>query len=143
MSMDGHYDDTNIFQAILQGHSPCIRVYEDDIVLAFMDIFPESPGHVLVIPKYPARHFLDLPSDQVGPYVARVHMLARAVQRALTPDGIRIMQYNGAEASQTVFHVHFHIVPCYAGQALSEHATQPTALADLQQHADRIKAQLA
>lgn len=138
MSIEGTYDNENIFNKILRGDAPCVKVYEDDKVLAFMDIFPESRGHTLVVPKVNARNFLDLPREWVGPYLERVQMLTSAVQRALNPAGIRVMQYNGAEATQTVYHVHFHIVPCYEGEALAEHSSVMAKAEDLQQYADKI-----
>lgn len=142
MSIHGTYDAGNIFKKILHGEAPCVKVFEDDAVLAFMDIFPESDGHVLVVPKVESRNFLDLPKGWVGPYMERVQTIAQAVQSALNPDGIRVMQYNGAAATQTVFHVHFHIVPCYEGVKLREHADTPAAMADLEKFAALIRARL-
>ena len=142
MSIDGNYDQGNIFKQILEGRAPAVKVYEDAGHLAFMDIFPESRGHTLVIPKTEARNYLDLPADAIGDYMKVVQKIAAAVHRALDPAGIRIMQYNGAEATQTVFHVHFHIVPCYSGVALSEHAQTAAPAHELEETAALIRAQL-
>lgn len=121
MSLEGPYDSQNIFAKIMRGEVGCVKVFEDDVALAIMDVFPQSPGHTLVLPKSPARNFLDLPADAVGPYFERVHRVARAVRKALSPDGVKITLYNGAAAGQSVFHAHFHIVPRWEGVALKTH----------------------
>lgn len=123
MSLDGAYDPSNIFALMLRGQVPCHKVFEDDVVLAFMDIFPQASGHVLVIPKTPARNLLDFPADQWGPYMTRVQRIAGAVQRALGADGLSLMQFNGAAGGQTVFHLHVHIIPRKEGTALGRHAS--------------------
>lgn len=123
MSLDGAYDDANIFAKILRGEMPAVKVYEDDCVLAFMDLFPQSRGHVLVAPKgVKARNLLDLPTGKIGPVMERVQKLAQAVNKALNPDGIAIVQFNGAPAGQTVFHLHVHIIPRYEGAKLAGHS---------------------
>lgn len=121
MTLTAAYDPDNIFAKILAGDMPCHRVFEDDIALAFMDVFPQSRGHTLVIPKTPAKNFLDFPSEAVGPYMQRVHTIAKAVTKALEPDGLTIVQFNGAPAGQTVFHLHFHIIPAYAATPMAGH----------------------
>lgn len=126
MSMDGAYDGQNIFAKILRGEMPCVKVFEDDVALAFMDIFPQAPGHCLVIPKHvEARNFLDMPTGQLGPFIARVQKVAQAVAKAMAPDGIRVMQLNGAPAGQTVFHLHFHVLPAYEGRPMFGHGSAP------------------
>jgi histidine triad (HIT) family protein len=128
MSLHGPYDPDNIFAKILRGEAPCFRVFEDEVALAFMDIFPVGRGHTLVIPKRAAaRNLIDLPADEIGPYMARVQTVARAVAAALKPDGIAIFQFNGAPAGQTVFHLHFHIVPRWEGVAMGKHGQTPMA----------------
>ncbi len=139
MNIHGSYDEQNIFNQILLGQAPCIKVYEDDHSLAFMDIFPESDGHTLVIPKYKARNFLDLPAELLENYMKAVQLVARAVENAMQPAGIRVMQYNGAEATQTVFHLHFHIVPCYSGIKMNEHSAVMMDQDVLKQHASKIR----
>ena len=87
MSLHGDYDPDNIFAKILRGEIPCAKVYEDDICLSFMDAFPQSNGHTLVIPKaVTARNFLELPTDMIGPYMQRVQMIAKGVTKALSPE---------------------------------------------------------
>jgi len=122
MSLVGAYDDNNLFAKILRGEVPAVKVYEDDEVLAFMDIFPQARGHLLVVPKnVKARNFLELPEERVGPLMLRVHRLTKAAAKALSPDGITVTQFNGEDAGQTIFHLHFHIIPRYAGVRLAGH----------------------
>jgi histidine triad (HIT) family protein len=137
MSLDGAYDPQNIFAKMLRGEMACVKVFEDDVALAIMDIFPQSPGHTLVLPKIPARNFIDMPADQVGPYLERVQRVARAVRAALSPDGLLVMQFNGTAAGQTVFHAHFHIVPRWEGVELARHGA--SGMADM----DELKTQAA
>jgi histidine triad (HIT) family protein len=144
MSLAGAYDDANIFAKILRGEIACTKVFEDEIALSFMDLFPQSRGHTLVIPKgVKARNFLDLPPETVGPFMQRVQRVARAVEKALQPDGVMIAQMSGAPAGQTVFHVHFHIIPRYEGQSTAMHAHGRQAdAAELQEIAGLIAAAL-
>ena len=123
MSIEGTYDSDNIFAKILRGDMPCARVFEDDDVLSFMDVFPQTRGHTLVIPKAPSRNLLDTDPDVLATLIQRTQMIAGAVKEALSPDGIQIIQFNGAPAGQTVFHLHFHIIPSYSGGTMGEHAS--------------------
>jgi histidine triad (HIT) family protein len=107
-----------IFGKVLRGEIPCHKVYEDDHVLAFLDIFPLSRGHLLVIPKEPAET-LDQLSDEAAAAIGRVMpRLARAVMKASGATAYNVLQNNGAGAHQAVFHVHFHIIPKLDGQGL-------------------------
>ena len=144
MSLHGTYDDNNLFAKILRGEIPAVKVYEDDEVLAFMDIFPQARGHLLVVPKnVQARNFLELPASRVAPLMERVHRLTIAAEKALKPDGITVTQFNGEDAGQTIFHLHFHIIPRYAGVRLAGHGHGNKAdIAELQQIAGEIAAQL-
>lgn len=100
-----------IFSKILRGEIPCLKVFEDDLVFAFLDINPLSPGHTLVIPKEPAAT-LDTLSDTSAAAIGRVlPRLCRAVQKATGVRDYNVLQNNGAPAHQAVFHVHFHIIP--------------------------------
>lgn len=102
---------TTLFDKILAGEIPCHRVYEDDHVLAFLDIGPLSRGHTLVIPKE-RKAFLHELSDESAAAIGRVlPRLARAVMKATGASAYNVLQNNGAEAHQAVFHVHFHIIP--------------------------------
>lgn len=141
MSLHGTYDAANIFAKIIRGEIPCTRVYEDDLVLSFMDLFPQSPGHTLVIPKtVQARNFLEIEPNAIGPFMTRVQKIAQAVETALKPDGIVITQFNGAPAGQSVFHLHFHIIPRFDGARLKAHAQGAQADPDeLEEIAKRIR----
>jgi histidine triad (HIT) family protein len=120
MSLDGAYDDANIFAKILRGEAPAAKVYEDDRVLAFMDVFPQARGHTLVISKESrARNLLE--PEALEHLILGVQRVARAVRVALKPDAIAVMQFNGAVSGQSVFHLHFHIVPRWSGVALRPH----------------------
>ena len=100
-----------LFDKILDGEIPCHRVYEDEHVLAFLDIFPLSPGHLLVIPKE-RRALLHELSDEAAAAIGRVlPRLARAVLEATGATDYNVLQNNGAAAHQAVHHVHFHIIP--------------------------------
>lgn len=142
MTLHAAYDPDNIFAKILRGEMPALKVFEDDIALAFMDVFPQTDGHTLVIPKgVEARNFLDMPADYLGSYMLRVQRVARAVEWGLKPDGLRVMQFNGAEAGQTVYHLHFHIIPMWAGTPMGRHATGTMATPEeLEPFATRIRA---
>ena len=123
MSLDGTYDDANIFAKILRGEAPATRVYENDDVLAFMDVFPQSRGHVLVIPKRSrARNLLEAEPEVVAPLFAGVQRLVRAMRTALKPDGVMVSQFNGAASGQTVYHLHVHVIPRWDGVPLGRHA---------------------
>jgi histidine triad (HIT) family protein len=122
MSLDGAYDDANIFAKILRGEAPATKVYEDEHVLAFMDIFAQSRGHTLVISKESkARNLLEIEPEPLQQLILGVQRLTRAVRLALQPDGIMVGQFNGAAAGQSVFHLHFHIIPRWTGAPLTPH----------------------
>lgn len=135
MSLHGTYDPDNIFAKILRGEMPCVKVYEDDNILSFMDVFPQSEGHTLVIPKAPSRNLLETNAKDIGRLFGAVQRIAKAVETALKPDGIVITQFNGAPAGQTVFHTHVHIIPRYEGKSLGAHGGTG-AMADM----DKLKA---
>jgi histidine triad (HIT) family protein len=117
------YDPTNIFAKILRGELPCHKVYEDEQALVMMDIFPQSKGHVLVIPKAASRNLLDADPAALSAVMPLVQRVARAVKSVTNADGIRLAQFNEAPAGQTVFHLHFHVIPAYEGVAPGAHAT--------------------
>ncbi len=142
MTLHAPYDPANIFSKILRGEMPCVKVFEDEVALAFMDVFPQGEGHTLVIPKgAEARNFLDLPDAHVGAFMLRVQTVARAVEAGLKPDGLRIFQFNGAPAGQSVFHLHFHVLPVWEGRAVGPHASGGMkSAADLEPVAAMIRA---
>ena len=143
MSLDGAYDDGNIFAKIVRGEMPCVKVWEDDQVLAFMDVFPQAKGHVLVISKTSkARNLLDAEAKTIGRLIGAVQKTARAVKAALKPDGLVVTQFNGGPAGQTVFHLHFHIIPRWDGVPLGRHGEGMADMGELQALAEQIAAEL-
>ena len=144
MSLTGAYDRDNIFARIIRGEMPAVKVWEDDQVLAFMDVFPQSEGHVLVVSKTStARNLLEIEPGTLARLAAATQRTARAVVRALAPEGFQIMQFNGEAGGQTVFHLHFHIVPRWSDRPMKGHGHAPMAEAEtLRALADRIAAEL-
>jgi histidine triad (HIT) family protein len=116
------YEPDNIFAKILRGEIPCHRVFEDETLLVMMDVFPQSRGHTLVIPKAASRNILDADAEAVARVARHLPRLGRAVVAATKADGLRVMQFNEAPSGQTVFHLHFHLIPVYAGVELGRHA---------------------
>lgn len=116
------YDSNNVFAKILRGEIPCVKVFEDDKTLAFMDVMPQAEGHVLVIPKEPAENILTLSPEGAAAMMATTQKIAKAVKKGLEAPGIMLAMLNGAPAGQSVFHVHFHIIPRSAGVDLGLHA---------------------
>ena len=107
-------NEQTIFGRILDGEIPCHRVYEDEHVLAFLDVGPLSKGHTLVIPRERKAHLHEL-SDEAAAAIGRVlPRIARAIMEATGATAYNILQNNGAAAHQAVFHVHFHIIPKFA-----------------------------
>lgn len=136
------YDPGNIFGKIIRGEIPAHKVYEDDQLLAMMDLFPQSKGHLLVIPKAPSRNLLDADPQTLSAAMPMVQRLARAVQQALRPDGIRMVQFNEAPAGQSVFHLHFHLIPVYEGVPIGRHGEGKADDAELAEQAKAIAAAL-
>jgi histidine triad (HIT) family protein len=137
------YDDNNIFAKILRGEIPSHRVYEDDHTVAFMDVMPRAPGHVLVVPKAPSRNILDADPVALGQAIVVVQKIANAVQEAFDADGVFVCQFNEPAAGQTVFHLHFHVIPRHEGVALKPHSGTMEDNAVLAANAAKIKAELA
>lgn len=135
------YDQQNIFAKILRGEIPAIKVYEDDQVLAFMDIMPQADGHTLVIPKVAAVTLLDLPAEAAAYTIQVVQKVAKAIEVALDAKGIVLMQLSGETAGQTVPHVHFHLIPSSI-HALGKHAAQMGDQEKIKALAEKIKAAL-
>ena len=136
------YDDDNIFAKILRGELPCHKVYEDDHSFAFLDIMPRADGHTLVIPKAKAQNIYDIEPDALSELIGTVAKLAPAVRDAMGAEGILIQQFNEAAAGQMVFHIHFHIVPRWAGTALRPPAERVEDDDVLARHAEKIRNQL-
>jgi histidine triad (HIT) family protein len=137
------YDPSNVFAKILRGELPCEKVYEDERTFALMDIMPRADGHVLVIPKNPARTLLDVAPDDLAAVFTTVQKLAGAVKRAMDADGITVQQFNEPAGGQVVFHMHVHVLPRWDGVALRPHTGQMAPKEVIAEHAARIRAALA
>ena len=134
------YDNNNIFAKILRGEAPCFKVYETDQALAFMDVMPQVPGHTLVIPKDSAEGLHDADPVILGATIQVVQTVADAVKQAFEAPGIMIAQLNGPAAGQTVFHLHFHIMPRSQGLEFKLHAREMEDFAVLEAHAEQVRA---
>ena len=122
MTLHAPYDPSNVFAKILRDEMPAVKVWEDDAVLAFMDVFPQSEGHVLVISKTSeARNLLEAEPDTLAALTAATQKVAAAAVKALSPDGFSIMQFNGEAGGQTVYHLHFHVIPRWSDRPLKGH----------------------
>lgn len=137
------YDTSNVFAKILRGELPAHKVYEDDATLAIMDIMPRADGHVLVIPKTPARNVLDATPEQLAACMVTVQKLSRAVMRAFAAEGITIQQFNEPAGGQVVFHLHYHVLPRHEGVALRPHTGAMEKPDVLAANAEKIRAALA
>jgi histidine triad (HIT) family protein len=132
------YDPNNIFAKILRGELPCYKVYEDDKVLAFLDIMPRSPGHTLVLPKTPARNILDIGADDLAHVVTTAQRVAKAAMKAFSADGITIQQFNEGAGGQVVFHLHIHVIPRKAGVTMKPPASEKEKPDVLAEHAKKL-----
>ncbi len=137
------YDDGNIFARILRGEIPCQKVYETERVLAFMDVMPQAPGHILVIPKLRARNIMDIAPDDLAHLIKEVQVIAKAAGKAFGADGMNVFQFNESAAGQTVFHLHFHVIPRYEGQPLKPHTGEMENPDVLGANAEKIRAVLS
>jgi histidine triad (HIT) family protein len=136
------YDTNNIFAKILRGEFPCHKVYEDEHVLAFLDIMPRAPGHTLVIPKVPARNILDIRVDDYLHVARATHRIAAAAKKAFQADGITVQQFNEAAGGQVVFHLHVHVMPRHDGIALLPPASRKEDVKVLEDNATKLAAAL-
>jgi histidine triad (HIT) family protein len=136
------YDTNNIFAKIVRGEIPSHRIYEDDSTVAFMDVMPQAPGHVLVVPKAPSRNLLDADPATLAQTIPVVQKIANAVKDAFDADGVFVCQFNEPAAGQTVFHLHFHVIPRHEGVALRPHSGTMEDNAVLAANAEKIKAEL-
>ncbi len=137
------YDPDNIFAKILRGEIPSQTIYEDDDVLAIMDVMPQAEGHALVIPKAPSRNLLDADAGGFGALFSAVQRVAKAAQTAFEADGVTIQQFNEAAGGQSVFHLHVHVIPRHMGVPLRPHTGAMADQALLAEHAERYRRALA
>jgi histidine triad (HIT) family protein len=136
------YDPNNIFAKILRGDFPAYKIYEDERVLAFLDIMPRAPGHALVIPKHQARNILDVPPDDLGYLIKIVQKVAQAGMKVFNADGITVQQFNESAGGQVVFHLHVHVIPRHNGIALKPPASTKESAEILEEHAKKMRAAL-
>ena len=141
--MSASYDQNNIFAKILRGEIPSHRVYEDENAVAFMDVMPQGKGHTLVVPKAPSRNLLDADPAVLAVLLPIVQKVAAAAKKAFNADGVTIIQYNEAAAGQSVFHLHFHVVPRFEGTPLRPHSGTMEKAEMLSANAAALKAALA
>ncbi|NLY63928.1 MAG: HIT family protein [Alcaligenaceae bacterium] len=136
------YDTNNIFAKILRGEAPSFKVYEDEKTYVMMDIMPQTTGHTLILTKEPAANLFDLSEDAAQACVVTAKKIAPAIMKVTQADGIILSQFNGEAAGQTVDHVHFHLVPRYAGQDVRAHAKEQGDFEAIKVLAEKIAAEL-
>jgi histidine triad (HIT) family protein len=136
------YDNNNIFAKILRGEIPSVKVYEDAKTLAFMDVMPQAEGHVLVISKEAAENLFDLSEEGAAAMMGTTQKVAKALKKALEVPGIMLAQLNGSSAGQSVFHVHFHIIPRRGGVDMNLHARDMVDPKSLEPIAAKIRSAL-
>lgn len=129
-------NDDCVFCKIIAGDIPCFKVYEDEHTMAFMDINPANRGHVLAIPRKHEPNLMDSTDETLAVTIAAARRVARAVQAAVEPDGINLVQANGPGAAQSVFHLHLHVIPRFEGDDLKLNWGVPPKSGDM----DEIKA---
>lgn len=137
------YDPGNVFARILRGELPAHRVYENDAVVAILDAMPQSDGHTLILPRARAENLFDLDDTAAVATVRAAKVIAAGLRQAFRPDGITLMQFNGAAAGQTVFHFHLHLIPRYENRPLRSHGRNPADPAVLADQAERLRQALA
>jgi histidine triad (HIT) family protein len=137
-----NYDPQNIFAKILRGELPCHKVYEDDKVLAFLDIMPRAPGHTLVLPKAAARNMLDVEPGDLAAVAQVAQKVAKAAMKVFSADGITVQQFNEGAGGQVVFHLHMHVIPRKAGVAMKPAASEKEKPEVLSDHAQKLAAAL-
>lgn len=139
MGTEKSYDDGNVFAKILRGEIPSHRVYEDADVVVFMDAMPQAAGHTLVLPKAASRNLLDADPAVLARVAPVVQRVARAVMKAFDADGVTVVQFNEPASGQTVFHLHFHIIPRHEGIPLMPHSRAMEKPEVLAAHAEKIR----
>ncbi|MES0383687.1 MAG: HIT family protein [Hyphomicrobium sp.] len=137
------YDANNIFAKILRGEIPSHKVYEDPEALVIMDAMPQSPGHTLIIPKAPSRNLLDADPEMLARLAPLVQKIMRAVKEAFAADGVTLVQFNEPASGQTVFHLHFHVIPRIEGTPLKPHTGAMEDSEVLAANAEKVRKVLA
>jgi histidine triad (HIT) family protein len=137
------YDPTNVFAKILRGELPSYKVYEDDKALAFLDIMPRAPGHVLVLPKAPARNILDVEPEDLAHVMKVAQKIAKVSVEVFGADGVTLQQFSESAGGQVVFHLHVHVIPRQEGIALKAPASMKEDPEVLKKQAARLTAALS
>jgi histidine triad (HIT) family protein len=136
------YDANNIFAKIIRGEMPSYKVYENDKVMAFLDIMPRAPGHTLVLPKAPARNILDIAPDDLVAVALAAQKVAKAVVKVFNADGVTVQQFNEGAGGQVVFHLHLHVIPRKNGVPMKPPASEKEKPDVLSDHALKLAAAL-
>jgi histidine triad (HIT) family protein len=136
------YDPNNLFAKILRGELPSYKVYEDDKALAFLDIMPRAPGHVLVLPKSPARNILDVAPDDLAHIIKVAQRIAKVSVDLFGADGVTLQQFSESAGGQVVFHLHVHVIPRKEGIALKPPASVKEVPEVLKEQAAKLAAAL-
>ena len=136
------YDPDNIFARILRGEAPCVKVFEDEVSLAFLDVMPRADGHTLVIPKIAARNLFDIAPEDLARFMPAVQTVAIAVKAGMKAEGLTLQQFNDSAGGQQVFHLHLHVLPRWTGVALRPPGGPFQNAEALRPHAERIIAAL-
>jgi histidine triad (HIT) family protein len=137
------YDASNIFAKILRGEAPCVKVYEDELSLAFMDVMPRAEGHTLIVPKVRARGLLDIEPQDLARFMPAVQKVGRAVMAGMKAEGLTLAQFNEGAGGQVVFHLHFHLLPRWTGVELRPPGGPIRSVEELKPYAEKIIAALA
>lgn len=136
------YDENNIFAKMLRDEIPAVKIYEDEMTFAFMDIMPRGDGHCLVIPKAPSRNILDVEPKDMAAVMETVQKISRAIIKAFHADGITIQQFSEPAGGQVVFHLHVHVIPRFEGERLRPHTGEMEQQEILEANAAKIRAAL-
>lgn len=139
MASSSSPDPACIFCRIAQGQAPAEIIYQDQDTVAFLDVRPSSPGHTLVICQDHHQNLHHIPEAALTAVARTSQRVARAIQRTLEPDGLRVAQFNGAAAGQTVFHYHVHLVPVRQGQGRGIHGREAADPASLEAMAAQLR----
>jgi histidine triad (HIT) family protein len=111
-----------IFCAIVSGDAPCVKLHEDDLTITFLDLFPVARGHTLIVTKEHYDDIFSVSPEALSGVAANSIRLSSAIDKALAPDGLSVVQLNRAAAGQTVFHYHMHLIPRMQGDKLDIHS---------------------
>jgi len=131
-----------IFCKIVRGEAAAFKVFEDEHTMAFLDIFPVTDGHTLVVTKQHAENMFEATTESLQAVTATAKRVAHALQEVLKPDGLMVFQLNGAAAGQTVFHYHMHLLPRADGEGLALHTRKPGDPRRLQEVAAALASRL-